>query len=465
MKLRSIVTGLASAAVVLVALTAAARESDHNDAGTPEEEKLRREVDELRVRQRWLERRLEADEEKLAHDPTIPRFHFGSGGFVFGTPDHKNELRLRAVFHFDGRLYFGGSPGIPDTFVVRRARPIIEGTLFGVIDFRLMPNFAYGNAVLDDGYVELHPWKWLRLRGGRFRVPIGLEWIQSDCAIHLVERSLATDLVPWRDLGVMLSGDIADSTVAYQIGVFNGAPDNANAPDLDPQSDKDYVARIFVRPLARTHLATWTNLGFGVAGSYGNARGTVGATALPTYRSPGQQPIFSYATSTTMPDNVAVAAGARWRVTPQAYWYIGPVGLLAEYVVSSQRVERTGVWADIQNRAWNLTATFVLTLEHASFDGVTPRHPVDFRHLAVGAFELVVRYSELRIDAAAFPMFADPALSVHGARELAAGLNWYLTDFLKVMFSFHRTDYSGGAPMDADRDPENALLMRLQIAL
>jgi len=160
-----------------------------------------------------------------------------------------------------------------------------------------------------------------------------------------------------------------------------------------------------------------------------------------------------------------VAAGARWRVTPQAYWYIGPVGLLAEYVVSSQRVERTGTWADIQNRAWNLTATFVLTLEHASFDGVLPRHPIDFRHRGFGAFELVVRYSELRIDAAAFPAYADPATSVRAAREFAAGLNWIMTDWLKVMFSFHRTDFTGGAPMDADRPPENALLMRLQIAL
>jgi phosphate-selective porin OprO/OprP len=459
MKLRAVLPIV----LVTLATTASARQSQGPDVPLSEEEKLRREVEDLRSHQRWLERRVEADEEKLARGATPSRFRFGSGGFVFGTPDHKNELRLRAVLHFDGRFYFGGNT--PDTFVVRRARPIIEGTLFGAIDFRLMPNFAYGQAKLDDGYVELHPWIWLRLRAGRYRVPIGLEWIQSDCAIHLVERSLATNLVPWRDLGVMLQGDVADSTVYYAVGVFNGAPDNADGPDFASHSEKDYVGRVFVRPLARTHLATWTDLGFGVAGSYGSARGSVGATALPTYRSPGQQPIFAFVASTVMPDVTALAAGERWRVMPQAYWYIGPVGVLAEYGVSSQRVERFGMAADLQNRAWNLTAMFVLTLERASFEAVVPRRPIDFRHFALGAFELVVRYSELHIDPAAFPWFADPATSVTAARELAAGLNWYLTDFLKMMFSFHRTDFNGGASMGRDREPENALLMRLQIAL
>lgn len=452
-------------ALAALASTARARESPGPDGALSEEEKLRREVNELRARQRWLERRVEANEDKLAHDPTIPRFHFGPHGFVFGTPDGENELRVGAVLHFDGRVYFGDT--IPNTFVVRRARIVVEGTLFGTIDFRIMPNFALGQPKLDDGYVELHPWKWLRLRAGRFRVPVGLEWIQSDCAIHLVERSLATNLVPWRDLGVIVQGDIADSTVYYAVGVFNGAPDSSDGPDFDPESDKDYVGRLFVRPLQRTRLARWTNLGFGVAGSYGSVRGTLASTALPSYRSPGQQPIFTFSTnSKTAPvlDGTAMAAGARWRVTPQLYWYLGPIGLLAEYVVSSQRAERLGMQADLQNRAWNLTALFVLTLERASFDGVVPRRPVDFRHFALGALELVVRYSELHIDPAAFPFFADPSLSVISARELAGGLNWYLTDFAKVMFSFHRTDYSGGAP-GGDREPENAFLMRLQFAM
>ena len=123
-----------------------------------------------------------------------------------------------------------------------------------------------------------------------------------------------------------------------------------------------------------------------------------------------------------------------------------------------------GSSAESQNRAWNLTASFVLTMERASFDGVLPRHPFDFRHRGFGAFELVFRYSELRFDDAAFPDFADPTLAVPSARELAGGLNWHMTGYLKVMMSYHRTDFVGGAAT-GDREPENALMARLQLAL
>jgi phosphate-selective porin OprO/OprP len=476
-----------SLALVLL-LTATASAQQPPPAGTPSsDDAVRRELEELRVRQRWLEHRLITSETKLANEirlaneariasenriaeatskgrAPVLRFRYGPDGFGFGTADGKNEIRFRLVLHVDGRAYFGGA--IPDTFLIRRARPFIEGTLFGIIDYRLMPDFAQGQATLLDAYVELHPRPWLRLRAGRFRSPIGLEWLQSDSTIHLVERSLASDLVPQRDVGVMLSGEVGSGTFCYQIAIFNGAPDGTNGPDFDPQTAKDYVGRIFLHPFRLTKRAALANLGLGVAASYGFVRGTATATNLPTYRSTGQQPIFSYVSvpNAMLPDATATALGNRWRVTPQFYWYLGPVGLLGEYVFSSQAVEHTGTVADIQNRAWNVTASFVMTMEHASFEGVVPAHPVDFQSRSFGALELVLRYSELRIDDAAFPDFADPALSVHQARELAGGVNWYVTDHVRFMLTFHRTDYVGGA-VGGDREPENVLLGRLQLAM
>src|SRR5439155_4227844 len=227
---------------------------------------------------------------------------------------------------------------------------------------------------------ELHPRRWLRLRVGKFKSPVGLEWLQSDSNIVLLERSLASDLVPQRDLGVMLAGDIADETFPYALGIFNGATDGANGPDLDLQSSKDYVGRLFLRPLRRiARTANWVDLGLGIAASYG----TAAANNLPIYKSTGQQSIFTYITTNAAADTVSTA-GDRWRVSPQAYAYIGPVGVLAEYVISSQHAERLGMAADLQNQAWNVTASFVLTLDRASYDGVVPRHPLDFHQRNFG---------------------------------------------------------------------------------
>ena len=466
-------------------------------ATSTSDEALRRELDELHARQRELERRLEARERRDARhevvvppppvllpslppppppDATIPRLRFGRGGFILSTADGRSNIRFRAVFNLDGHAYFGGAHPAPDTFLIRRARPFIDGTLFDVIDFRLMPDFAQGQAQLLDAYVELHPFPWLRLRGGRFMIPVGLEWMQKDTTTSFVERSLVTDLVPWRDLGVMLSGEVADATLLYQLAIVNGGPDGANGPDLDPQTAKDYVGRLFLRPLRRVRRASCVDLGFGVAGSYGWTKGTATAPGLASYKTPGQQPMFSYVTApagkttlaAAMPgaasDGPAMAAGDRWRLTPQMYLYAGPFGLLGEYIVSSQHVARGGTAADVANRAWNLTASFVMTLERATFDGVTPKHPVDFRHANFGAFEIVLRYSELRFDPTAFPLFADPTTSVSSARELAGGINWYLMDYVKLMISYHRTTFEGGAGM-GDREPENAIMGRLQLAL
>jgi phosphate-selective porin OprO/OprP len=486
----------ALAIVLLLCGTAAAQQSPSSkDSSSDDDPKrseanvsLRRELDELRARQRWLEQRLNASEARLPpraqpllpppppmtrpEESTAPRFHWGRGGFVFGTPDGKTELRVRAVFNLDGHAYFGDVNPLPDTFLIRRARPFIEGTLWDTIDFRLMPDFALGQAQLLDAYVDLRPWHWLRLRGGRFMVPVGLEWMQKDTQIHFMERSLVTDLVPYRDLGLMLFGDFAGGTFCYQLMFGNGAADSGNGPDQDNQSGKDYVARLFLRPLRRiARAAAITDLGFGVGASYGSAKGTAAATGLPIYKSTSLQPIFTFITSSTLPASgvagataAAIADGDRWRVSPQLYWYIGPVGLLAEYIVSAQRVSRLGTSADLQNRAWNLTLSFVMTMERASFDGVVPNHPFDFHHKGFGAFELVLRYSELHFDDAAFPDFADPTVSVRSARELAGGITWHMTEFLKVMISYHRTDFVGGSPT-GDREPENALMGRLQLAL
>jgi phosphate-selective porin OprO/OprP len=467
---------------------ASAQQAPSSAETGPPEDPIRRELEELRARQRWLEQRLVTAESRNGHkaEPApapppvppaalpgegVPRFHFGRGGFAFGTADGKTELRVRAVLNVDGRAYVGTGPNtlIPDTFLIRRARPFIEGTLFDFVDFRLMPDFAYGQATILDAYVDLRPWRWLRLRGGRFMVPVGLEWMQKDTTIHFLERSLATDLVPYRDIGLMLFGDVADGTFAYSFTMGNGGADSGNGPDLDPESGKDYSGRIFIRPLRRVaRAAAITDLGFGVGASYGTAKGTAAATGLATYKSTGQQTIFTYATASAgvpaAAAAVAVADGDRWRVTPQVYWYIGPVGILAEYVVSSQRVTRMDTSATLQHRAWNVTMSFVLTGERASFDGIAPHNPVDFHHRAFGAFELVARYSEIRFDDAAFPNYADPTVSVRSAREFAGGLNWHLTEWLKVMMSYHRTDFAGGS-LTGDREAENALMGRLQLAL
>ena len=129
-----------------------------------------------------------------------------SEGFSLSSADKAFQLKLRGYLQVDGHFFASETdrPG-STTFLIRRARPIFDGTLFGALDFRLAPDFAGSTVVLFDAYSDFHPAKELRLRLGKFKPPVGLERLQTATAITFIERALPTTLVPNRDVGVQFA--------------------------------------------------------------------------------------------------------------------------------------------------------------------------------------------------------------------------------------------------------------------
>jgi phosphate-selective porin OprO/OprP len=182
----------------------------------------------------------------------------------------------------------------------------------------------------------------------------------------------------------------------------------------------------------------------------------VSATALPAYVTPGQQPMFRYRDST-------VANGRRMRVTPQAYWYVGPLGVLGEYVVTDQDVTRTTSSHRLTSRAWQVAASWFVTGEKATFTTVTPRRPFDAAKRQWGALEIAARYGELHSDENAFPTFAAVGSSVRSAKAWGGGIIWHLAPAVRFAVNYERTEFAAGAPT-GDRAPENFLVIRVQQA-
>lgn len=77
---------------------------------------------------------------------------------------------------------------------------------------------------------------------------MGLERLEEDRALKFVERALPSDLVPDRDLGFDLHGNLFAQRVDYALGLFNGTPDNTATADSDNNDGKDFTGRIFVIP-------------------------------------------------------------------------------------------------------------------------------------------------------------------------------------------------------------------------
>jgi len=418
---------------------------------------------EIRILKRQRELEQEQAEQKAKESPMITA---GKEGFALTSADGNFQLRFKGQLQVDGRWYLDDSANNgTDSFLIRRARPTLEGAFYKDFDFRLMPDFGNDSVTLLDAYIEWKHWQWLKPRFGKFKPPVGLEQLQDDPWTIFAERALPTDLVPNRDTGIQLGGDPWNSVVQYQVGVFNGAADGQNG-GIDNNDAKDYEGRIFLEPFKKTGIGPLQGLGVGIAGTVGDESGSVGNPNLPNYRTTGQLVFFRYLQGTSL-TNTTVANGQHTRWTPQGYYYWGPFGLMGEYVVSDQRVEiRSGgvkTSDHIRNSAWQVTGSFVLTGEDATFRGVTPKRPFSLKDGTWGAFEVVARYTELRVDPDAFPTFANPNNSAEEARDWGVGLNWYLNRNVRLYFNYDHTTFDGGAAGGKNRQTEHFLVSRAQV--
>ena len=433
-------------------------------------------IEELDQQVKILKRNRELDQDAAeAKAKEMPKISIGGDGFSFGSADGNFNIRLGGVLQVDSRTFYDDDNLVGnDALLLRRARPTLQGTVFRDFDFLFVPDFAPPSGPqIFDAYLNYRYSPALQLQAGKFKSPVGLEQLQADRDILFNERSLVTDLVPNRDIGFELHGSLFDGRVSYAAGIFNGVGDARNSSNTSFQNDKGFAGRLFFEPFRKSSLQAAKGLGFGVGGSYDsfqttNTTGlpsTTGGT-LPGYTTDGQQQWFAYT-------NTVAASSPHWRVSPQGYYYYGPLGLLAEYAISDQEVTQVAsqTSAHLANTAWEVTGSWVLTGEDATFaGGVIPRHPFDPCNGGWGALQLVGRYAELHVDQDAFPIFANPAASASSAHSWAAGLNWYLNRNVEVKVSFSHTLFNGGGgpgsspPATITRQDENVLFTRVQLA-
>ena len=236
-----------------------------------------------------------------------------------------------------------------------------------------------------DGYIDCKTPAPVVLRAGQYKAPVGLERLQSGSAIVFLERAFPTELAPNRDRGVALYSSLLENRLSLEFAGSNGTPDGRDATNVDFDGEPEVAARVFFEPVP--------GIGFGVAGTHGEkisendtrAASTSNAQAfLPRYRSPAQNTIFQYNTGAT-------ADGDHTRFTPQAYAYVGPFGVMAEYIESTQDVgyatetEDFGTH-DFTNKAAQITARLVDHWRGPKLQGHQAQEPgPQCRRLGAGA--------------------------------------------------------------------------------
>jgi phosphate-selective porin OprO and OprP len=398
-------------------------------------------------------------------------------GFNLASPDGSYKLRIGGYTQLDGRFFIDDRTNTEtNQFIFRRARIDLSGTVAKYFDFRILPDFAPATPILFDAYVDANFTPLAKLRVGKFKGPVGLDRLQSATALPFIERDQPTNLVPNRDYGVQLFGDLVGGAFSYQLAIVNGAPDGSNPSNPgDTNDDKDFDGRIFAVPFKNTSIDLLKGLGLGVAGSFGHERGNSSNADLPTFKTFGQNTFFQYAgavavnSSATPPiaaQSATLASGDHTRYAPQIYYYWQQFGLLGEYVNSTQRVKRDAATATLSNDAWSIGASYVLTGENASYKGVAPAQPFNPFTGTWGAFEVGGRYGQLEVDPDSFKNnFATPNTSARRDKEWVVGVNWYVNRNVKFVLNYAQSDFRGGAAKGGDRESEKAVVGRVQLLL
>lgn len=458
MRKLQIIAALFSAVSILAVGNAAPVDSS-------ELEVLRSQVRAIEQQIKVLARQLEIkDEAAAATALTTPKITISDKGFTLSSADGANSIKLRGLVQLDSRLFFGDGGGVVNNaFILRRARIITEGTFAKNFSFQLVPEFGGSSISILDANFGVTLDKSIQFKFGKFKSPVGLELLQSDSWTFFNERSIVTNLVPNRDLGVQASGELLDGRLTYAIGAFGGVGDGGSSNNADFDNEKDLVARVFATLFKNDAGSPLQGLSFGISGSQGREKSTAGRTA--GYRTDGQQIFFSYNAAT-------IADGQNWRLSPQLDYRNGSFGAVGEYVVSAVNVRSsaTGAKVELQNKAWQLAAGYVLTGEDSSYAGVVPATNFSWENGTWGAFEVTARYANLRVDDGAFPTFASAATNANQASSIGLGLNWYLGKAVAFKIDYYQTHFGFNAAAPAIfstqilRQDEKALISRFQLS-
>jgi phosphate-selective porin OprO/OprP len=391
-----------------------------------------------------------------------------NNGFFIQSPDREYIFRLTGQIQTDYRGFTNSRDTTDiDQFLLRRARFGLEANIAQYYEFRFLPDFAQGKTTIQDCYMNVHYWDELQFQVGKFKQPVSYEQLIQDRYVPTMERSIIDQLVPARDIGVMVHGqNLVDQRFDYAFGVFNGEING----DGDTNQSPDIAARLALRPFAGDSMPIWLRYAqLGVSGTFGQENEPMSPTGL---RTPDTVSFLAWNVGTR-------AYGTRTRLIPEYSYICGPFGFYAQYLTMDQDILGGAAKAKVERvpfDGWVLFGSVLLTGEtRTSYnEQLAPLVPLDVRKpfQCPGAWEFVVRMSQLHVGDQVFTpganQLADPTKYANQATEFMVGFNWYWNAWVRVQFNAEHDHFNDPVLLGTTRpsgllNNQNSLFTRLQI--
>lgn len=388
----------------------------------------------------------------------------------FSMPDGNFTARVGGRIYIVGRHVFDrddGSGGNPDTFLIDDARIQLEGSFFKDFYYRLetsgktgSPSAASGAQANNEIFVGYGGLKdYATVQFGQYKQPFSQEETTSSRFIDFAERSLLNLalVVPQRDLGVTLNGEVAGGWLQWWAGAFNASGTGKPKNVVDNNDEKDVVGRLFLQPF-RESDGFLKKLRLGFDFTVGDVDGPLALGAITT---------GDYSGATLVPATAAEIDGLRTRYLFNLSWLHGPFGLRAEYGVMNQELQDSYAPAsDFDISAGYVAATWLLTGEEKTLESrIKPSANLNPLEGKWGAVELAARYcvidaSDVR-DAGLLAAAANAE-----AQEFTLGLNWWWTHNMVLRMNWEHVRFEEDLPVgsgDSLDDSQDIFYVRWQV--
>ena len=343
-----------------------------------------------------------------------------SNGFAFSTEDGRFSLGIGAMVLNDWTwcvsqdnltLRYGT---FQDGTEIRTARFGIIGTMYGNIQYRFQYDFTTGTPTPTYTYVGITDLPVVgTVRMGHMAEPFTLTFNTSPTNLPMMERPLPWALAPGWNTGIMAFNTAAKNRVAWALGLFRDTDELGKGT-----GDETYAATARLNGVVDGNNDGTQLVRLGAAFSYRNKPGTVKYSERPESH---LAPVM--VNTGTINTNSMTLIGVELATVMGPLWLQGE-GISSYIEVPEASDPVTGYYA---------TAGYFLTGESRPYNSmgipgrVTPNH--NFGEDGMGAFELLVRYSDLNLNAAGVS---------EGGRltTISGGVNWYLNPKSRIMLNY-----------------------------
>ncbi|MBX6314553.1 MAG: porin, partial [Isosphaeraceae bacterium] len=382
---------------------------------------------------------------RLGRIPLKASYNYNREGFQIESDSQELQLKVRAEFQADDRIYNRDMNPVQSGFYLPRTRFYFQGYFTRPLEYQISFQEGYGSFAPLNVFLNLHYDDRIQLRVGRFKAPYTYEWYRlNNWRFIGMERSLfPLNFGLNRMLGLMGWGELFEKRLEYAVGVFDG-PRNSFQ---DYNSAKDIISFFNFKPWQTREGFFLQNLNLGGSVDYGYQNNPLTPAALRTSANASSSGI----NSGNPVDNAAVpflafnsdvrerGLRALWELHA-AYYYKG-LSLIGawdsgfdSYALNAPNSRPVA----LPLNGWFVQAAYLLTGETVMDRAVyEPIRRFDLRpgKFGLGAWEVHGRYSELDIGRQVFTSgFADPNLWTNRVQMVDVGVNWYLNKWVVIKF-------------------------------